>query len=65
MLKPGVLKVGVRSLEGAQHYVSVTDWIRNCELPEDGAVLAPKHVGATIIFKYMYLLMHFVGFNLF
>jgi hypothetical protein len=27
------------------HDVSVTDLIRNCELPEDGAVLVPKHVG--------------------
>jgi hypothetical protein len=43
MLKPGVVRVGVRSLEGAQLG-------RNYELPEDGAVLAPKHVGATIIF---------------
>jgi hypothetical protein len=32
------------------HDVSVTDLIRNCELPEDGAVLAPKHVGETITF---------------
>jgi hypothetical protein len=27
------------------HDVSVTDFIRNCELPEDGTGLAPKHVG--------------------
>jgi hypothetical protein len=59
-----VVTVGVRSLEGAQserkptlttpgfsiHDVSVTDLIRNCELPEDGAVLAPKHVGVAIAF---------------
>jgi hypothetical protein len=32
------------------HDVSVTDLIRNCELLEDGAVLAPKHVGAAITF---------------
>jgi hypothetical protein len=32
------------------HDVSLTDLIRNCELPEDGAVLAPKHVGAAITF---------------
>jgi hypothetical protein len=32
------------------HDVSVTDLIRNCELPEDGAGLAPKHVGAAITF---------------
>jgi hypothetical protein len=32
------------------HDVSVTDLIRNCELPEDGAVLAPKQVGAAITF---------------
>jgi hypothetical protein len=30
------------------HDVSVADLIRNCELHEDGAVLAPKHVGAAI-----------------
>jgi hypothetical protein len=28
------------------HDVSVTDLIRNCELPEDGTGLAIKHVGA-------------------
>jgi hypothetical protein len=32
------------------HDVSVTDLIRNCELPEDGAELAPKHVGVAITF---------------
>jgi hypothetical protein len=32
------------------HDVSVTDLIRNCELPGDGAVLVPKHVGAAITF---------------
>jgi hypothetical protein len=32
------------------HDVNVTDLIRNCEFPEDGAVLAPKHVGAAITF---------------
>jgi hypothetical protein len=32
------------------HDISVTDLIRNFELPEDGAGLAPKHVGAAITF---------------
>jgi hypothetical protein len=32
------------------HDVSVRDLIRNCELHEDGAGLAPKHVGAAITF---------------
>jgi hypothetical protein len=32
------------------HDISVTDLIRNCELPEDSAVLAPKRVGAAITF---------------
>jgi hypothetical protein len=32
------------------HDFSITDLIRNCELPEDGAVLAPKHVAATMAF---------------
>jgi hypothetical protein len=40
MLTPWMLKLDI----------SVKDLIRNCELPEDGAVLAPKHVGAAITF---------------
>jgi hypothetical protein len=32
------------------HDVRVADLIRNCELPEDGAEVAPKHVGEAITF---------------
>jgi hypothetical protein len=32
------------------HDISETDLISDCELPEDGAVLAQKHVGAVITF---------------
>jgi hypothetical protein len=32
--------------------------IRNCELPEDGAVLAPKHVGVATITFEIYLLIN-------
>jgi hypothetical protein len=39
--------------------------IRNSELPDDGAIQTPKHVGADIIKKYIQSLMHLVGFNLF
>jgi hypothetical protein len=60
----GIVRVGVRSrwtpsseptptltMTGFSiHEVSVKDLIRNCELPEYDAVLAPKHVGATITF---------------
>jgi hypothetical protein len=39
------------------HDVSVTDLIRNCELPEDGTALAPKYVGVAITFL-IYLLIN-------
>jgi hypothetical protein len=45
------------------HDVSVTYLIRSCELPEDGAGSAPKHVGAAITFLIYCSLMHFIGFN--
>jgi hypothetical protein len=34
----------------SNHDVSVTQLTRNCELPEDGAGLASKHVGVAITF---------------
>jgi hypothetical protein len=46
----------------AQNPVSST-YLLNCELPEDGAVLAPKHVGATITFQTYLLINAFCWFQ--
>jgi hypothetical protein len=48
---PACERTRTRTISGFSiHDVRGIDLIRYCELPEDGSVLAPKHVGAAITF---------------